>query len=167
MGQSHESSTIYYLQMLDRGALQAKDAPPGLDISMLTPPAFEVNRRFYRDVGAKWGWTDRLPWSDEQWTAYVNRPQFQTWIASVDGESAGYFELEAQGLGDVEIVYFGLLDRYIGCGLGGAMLSEAVERAWSFGEVRRVWLHTCTKDHPAALENYRRRGFQLYDTKPG
>lgn len=167
MGQSHETSTIYYLQMLDRGELQAKDAPRGLDISMVAPPAFEVNRRFYKDVGAKWQWTSRLPWSDQQWAAYVNRPQLQTWVAYLDGESAGYFELEAQDQGDVEIIYFGLLERYTGRGLGGAMLSEAVERAWSFGEVRRVWLHTCTGDHPAALANYRRRGFQLYDTRHG
>ena len=167
MGESHKPFTIYYLQMLDRGELQAKDTPPGFDISMVTPPAFEVNRRFYKDVGAKWGWIDRLAWSDQQWAAYVNRPQFQTWVASLDGESAGYFELETQGPGDVEIVYFGLLDQYTGRGLGGAMLIEAVERAWSFGEASRVWLHTCTKDHPAALANYRRRGFKLYDTKPG
>ena len=167
MGQSHEPSTVYYLQMLDRGELQAKPTPPGLDISMVTPPAFEVNRRFYQDVGAKWQWTNRLPWSDQQWADYVNRPQLQTWVASLDGESAGYFELEAQDPGDVEIIYFGLLDEFTGRGLGGAMLSQAVEHAWSFGEVRRVWLHTCTNDHPTALENYRRRGFKLYDTKIG
>ena len=167
MDESPKPSTIYYLEMLDRGELQAKPAPPGLDISMVTPPAFEVNREFYRDVGAKWAWTNRLVWSDQQWADYVNRPELQTWVASLDGESAGYFELEAQGRGDVEIIYFGLLDQYTARGLGGAMLTEAVERAWSFGEVQRVWLHTCTKDHPAALENYRRRGFQLYDTKPG
>jgi ribosomal protein S18 acetylase RimI-like enzyme len=153
--------------MFDRGELRAKPAPPGLDISMVTPPALDVNRRFYADIGAKYEWIDRLPWSDEQWGAYVNRPQLQTWIASVDGESAGYFELEFQGPGDVEIVYFGLLDEYIGRGFGGAMLSEAVERAWSFGQVSRVWVHTCTDDHPVALDNYRRRGFKLYDTKIG
>ncbi len=167
MGESHESSTIYYLQMLDRAELQGKPAPPGLDISMVTDPVFELNRRFYKDVGARWEWTDRLSWSDRQWSAYVNRPQLQTWIASLDGEPAGYFELEFQEPGDVEIIYFGLLGQYTGRGLGGAMLTEAVERAWSFGEVRRVWVHTCMKDHPAALENYRRRGFQLYDTRPG
>ncbi|MDP6545275.1 MAG: GNAT family N-acetyltransferase [Phycisphaerae bacterium] len=167
MDQSHETPTIYYLQMLDRGELRAKPAPPGLDVSMVTPPAFEINRRFYGDVGARWKWIDRLSWSDGQWSAYVNRAQLQTWIAFVDGESAGYFELEFQGRGDVEIVYFGLLDQYTGHGFGGAMLSEAVECAWSFGEVLRVWLHTCTNDHPAALENYRRRGFQLYASRCG
>ncbi|MDP6636526.1 MAG: GNAT family N-acetyltransferase [Phycisphaerae bacterium] len=165
MGQSDKSSTVYYLEMLDIGQLQPKDSPPGLDITMVDPPAFETNRDFYREVGAKWGWTDRLVWSDQQWADYVSRPELQTWIACVDGESAGYFELEAQEPGDVEIIYFGLLDQYINRGLGGAMLTEAIRRAWSFGGARRVWLHTCTEDHPAALANYRRRGFELYDTK--
>ena len=167
MDQSHEPTTIYYLQMLDRGQLRCKEAPPGLDFSMIAPPVFEINREFYREVGSKWDWIDRLSWSDQQWSDYVNRPELQTWIASVDGESAGYFELEFQEPGDVEIIYFGLLDQFTGRGFGGAMLSEAVQRAWSFGQVSRVWLHTCTKDHPSALANYRRRGFQLYDTKSG
>jgi len=152
--------------MLDRSELQAKPLPSGLDISMLAQPDFEVNRRFYKEVGAKWRWTDRLVWSDQQWSAYVNRPQLQTWRASMNGETVGYFELEFQDPADVEIIYFGLLEQFTDRGLGGAMLSRAVELAWSFGDVRRVWVHTCTDDHPAALENYLRRGFKLYDTKP-
>ena len=165
MSQSTGPTVIYYLQMLDRGDLRGKEAPRGLEISMVTEPAFEINRDLYRDVGAKWGWTDRLPWTDQQWGAHVNRPELQTWTASVDGELAGYFVLEFQAPGDVEIIYFGLLDQFTDRGFGGAMLSEAVKRAWSFGDVHRVWVHTCTKDHPAALANYRSRGFQLYDTR--
>ncbi len=132
---------------------------------MVTESEMEINRDFYRDVGAKWAWTDKQPWSDEQWDAYVNRPELQTWIASVDGEQAGYFVLEFQAPGDVEIEYFGLLDQYIGRGFGGVLLSEAVERAWSFGQVSRVWVHTCTLDHSSALANYQSRGFEIYDTR--
>ena len=151
--------------MLAPGDLQAKDPPPGLDISMVAEPSLEINREFYRDVGARWAWTDRLSWSDQQWGDYVNRPELQTWAVSVDGERAGYFELEFQAPGDVEIIYFGLLDQFTGRGFGGAMLSQAVRRAWSFGQATRVWVHTCTDDHAAALSNYRNRGFQLYDTR--
>lgn len=165
MGQSDELTTTYYLQMLDRSQLRAKAAPRGLEISMVVESEMEINRDFYRDLGAKWGWTDKLQWTDQQWGDYVNRPEFQTWTASVDGDPAGYFALEFQAPGDVEIAYFGLLDQYIGRGLGGALLSEAVEQAWSFGRVSRVWVHTCTLDHPSALANYRNRGFELYDTK--
>ena len=74
---------------------------------------------------------------------------------------AGFFELEMQDGGSVEIVYFGLLSRFVGRGLGGAMLTAAVQRAWDMG-ASRVWLHTSSLDHPHALPNYRARGFHVY-----
>jgi len=165
MSQSNETSTVYYLQMLDPGQLSPKPAPPELEITMVPEPDFKLNRDFYTTVGARWEWTERLVWNDQQWSDYVDRPQLQTWVARVGGESIGYFELRYEEPGDVEIIYFGLLDQHTGRGYGGPMLSEAVRRAWAFGDVRRVWLHTCTKDHPAALDNYRSRGFEIYDTK--
>ncbi len=63
----------------------------------------------------------------------------------------------------MEIVYFGLLPQFVGQGLGGHLLTEAVERAWQM-DARRVWVHTCNLDHPAALKNYQARGFKLYQT---
>ena len=151
--------------MLDPGQLRAKLAPRQMEISLVDQPAMETNRHFYRTIGARWGWTDKLTWTDQQWGDYANRAELQTWTASVDGELIGYFVLEAQAPGDVELEYFGLLDQFIGCGYGGALLSEAVRRAWSFGRVSRVWVHTCTQDHSSALGNYVNRGFELYDTR--
>jgi len=46
-------------------------------------------------------------------------------------------------------------------GLGGGLLSAAVEKAWEM-ETKRVWVHTCSLDHPYALNNYQARGFQIY-----
>ena len=79
----------------------------------------------------------------------------------------GYAELEWQAGGDVEVVYFGILPQFIGQGLGGHLLTAAVERAWQRGAAR-VWLHTCTLDQPHALAHYQARGFRLYrqETKP-
>ena len=88
-----------------------------------------------------------------------------TYVAHFDGQEVGYFELESQKGGDVEIVYFGLLPDFIGRGLGGALLSAAVERAWEITDTRRVWVHTCTEDHKHALDNYRQRGFILFKTE--
>jgi GNAT superfamily N-acetyltransferase len=102
-----------------------------------------------------------LPWTYQQWLAYLDRPELQTWVGYVSGTPAGYFELEAQAEGNVEIAYFGLLPRFVGQGLGGALLTAAVEKAWEM-KAARVWLHTCTLDHPAALTNYQRRGFSLF-----
>jgi GNAT superfamily N-acetyltransferase len=115
-------------------------------------------RALYARVGGAWHWTDRNAWSDELLRAYLARRDVAVWEASVDGESAGYFELAAHADESIEIVYFGLAAPFIGRGLGKVLLTRAVEEAWRAG-ARRVWLHTCTLDSPHALPNYLARGF--------
>jgi len=66
--------------------------------------------------------------------------------------------------GAVEIIYFGLLPAFVGRGLGGALLSSAIEEAWRVNPLR-VWVHTCSLDHPAALANYQARGMKIYKTE--
>jgi ribosomal protein S18 acetylase RimI-like enzyme len=124
----------------------------------------ELNRFLYTAVGGRWHWYSRLVWSHARWLEYLNRPELETWIGYVRGTPAGYFELEYQDGRQVEIVYFGLLEQFLGIGLGGALLSAAVERAWQMGAAR-VWVHTCDLDHPHALDNYRSRGFRVYKTE--
>jgi len=159
------SITVYYLEMLDRNSFRPKTPPAGFDVEMLSPPEFEVNRRFYRMVGSSWNWTDRLTWSDDDWRRYVHRDALRTWVGRVGGESVGYFELESQDGGDVQIAYFGLVPEFIGRGFGGPLLSAAIEHAWGLPGTRRVWVHTCTDDHKHALDNYRKRGFEVYKTE--
>lgn len=156
---------IHYLEMLNSRALPAKQSPPGFEFALVAPPSPILNRQFYVMVGGQWNWTDRLKWLDDDWCRYVNRSVLQTWVGYLHGESIGYCELELQSDGNMEIAYFGLLPEFVGRGLGGVLLTAAVERAWLNPEVRRVWLHTCTDDHPNALENYRKRGFTLYKTE--
>ena len=82
----------------------------------------------------------------------------------VGEESAGYFELLRHQDGSVEIAYFGLTPQFIGRGLGGALLTRAVEEAHAMG-AERVWLHTCTLDSDRALPSYQARGFRPYKTE--
>ncbi len=154
--------TTYYLEMTSPADLRpSRSTRDGLVLARVEPPLPELNRFFYTAVGGDWFWLDRLPWTYQRWREYLGRPELETWVLSVDGVPAGYFELEEQPGGDVEVVYFGLLPRFIGQGLGGHLLTAAVERAWQRG-ARRVWLHTCTHDHPVALRHYQARGFRLY-----
>lgn len=153
---------IYYLEMDDRSTFRPKPGPPGFLVERVTPADPRLNQQFYRDVGGPWRWTDRLSWSEDDWYRYVARDELQTWIGYRSGTAVGYFELESQSGGDVEIAYFGLLPTYIGQGLGGPFLSAAVNHAWAMPGTRRVWVHTCTDDHEHALDNYRRRGFQVF-----
>jgi len=119
----------------------------------------EHYRRLYGAVGDKWYWRDRNAWSDERLLRHLSSPAIAVWECLVDGETAGFFELQRESDGSVEIAYFGLIDAFMGRGIGKAMLTRAAEEAWAFG-ASRVWLHTCTLDSPRALPNYKARGFE-------
>jgi ribosomal protein S18 acetylase RimI-like enzyme len=159
--------TTWYLEMLHPQQLQAKPQAilsDGLRIERAEIPSPEFSRFLYTSVGSNWYWLDRLNWSRDRWMQYLDRPQLQTWVAYRVGTPAGYFELEAQAAGNVEIVYFGIMPQFMGQQLGGHLLSVAVEKAWAM-EARRVWVHTCSLDSPYALNNYQARGFQIYHTE--
>lgn len=152
----------YYLEMLEPNALRPSPRPAaGGELKRVEIPCPELNRFFYTAVGGDWYWIDRLPWTYEQWLAWLSRPEVETWMALVSGTPAGYFELEIQPGPHAEIAYFGLLPQFIGRGLGGWLLTAATQRAWQLG-VARVWVHTCSLDHPHALNHYQQRGFRVY-----
>ncbi len=160
--------TTFYLEMTLPTELRPRRIDrPGVVVGKVPAPMPELNRFFYTAIGGDWFWIDRLPWSYQQWMDYLNRPELQTWVLSVDGVPAGYFELEKQPGDNVEIAYFGLLRQFVGQGLGGFALTATIERAWAMS-ASRVWVHTCTLDHPSALVNYQARGFRMYkqETKP-
>lgn len=116
-------------------------------------------RALYALVGERWFWRDRDAWRDEDLQSYLDLPAVHVWIADVGDTIAGYFELRESGA-VVEIVYFGLAAAYIGRGLGGWLLTRAVEIAFDLGAARVV-LNTCTLDGPHALPNYLARGFRI------
>lgn len=162
-------TTIFHLEMCRPGSSRPCATPPGFEVRMIDPPDPVRNRELYRAVGGDWQWTDKLDWSDGEWRSYVCRDALMTYVGCLDGREVGYFELEAQDGGSVEIAYFGLFPENIGKGQGGIMLSAAVRIAWELPDAQRVWVHTCTHDHEHALENYLSRGFEIFRTeeKPG
>lgn len=162
---SDDAVTIFHLEMLDRHALVPKQGGTEFETELVDPADPTLNQQLYREVGSMWQWTDRLVWEDAQWRHYVERKHLETWIGYWKGERAGYFELEFQHDGNVEIMYFGLLPEFIGMGLGGILLTVAIQSAWLKPDTRRVWVHTCSNDHKHALENYLKRGFQLFKTE--
>jgi ribosomal protein S18 acetylase RimI-like enzyme len=109
----------------------------------------------------------RLEWSDDEWVAELSHPAIRSWLARVQGESAGLLELEVSVDGEVGIVVFGLVPAYQGRGLGAAFLTRATELAWQLGRpTKRVWLQTSSDDHAHALGNYQSRGFRVFSAEP-
>lgn len=121
-----------------------------------------VSRDFYRRVGQPWYWVDRLDWSEAQWGEWTDRPEHHLMVAQQDGRDVGYAELEQQQAGAVEVAYFGLLPEAIGRGLGRWWLAEVLAEAWRLPGTKRVWVHTCTLDGPAALSTYQGRGLRPF-----
>ena len=147
--------------MLAPEQLRPARAPePAPQLVRAEAPSPALNRFLYTSVGGAWHWVDRLPWSWQRWLEWLDRPTHQTWVMYVAGTPAGYFELDRQG-DDVEIAYFGVMPQFLGRRLGGWLLTRTLEQAWAMGG-RRVWVHTCSLDHPHALANYRARGMTVY-----
>ncbi len=154
-----------YLEMRDPASLLPARLPQAIwrvERMLDCPPSFW--RFLYTEVGRDHYWVDRLPWSREEIRAYLDNSALSLWLLTVEGVPAGYFELRRDASNAIEIAYFGVLPDFHGRGLGGHLLTEAVRRAWGTG-AGRVWLHTSTLDHPHALPNYLKRGFQVLRTE--
>jgi GNAT superfamily N-acetyltransferase len=151
-----------YLALDDPSQLvPSKASDPRARVERRSPCPVAVYRRLYKKVGEKWNWHERASWSDEKLAAKLAQPNIAVWELMVGDESAGYFELERHSDDAVEIVYFGLIERFIGRGLGGFMLARAAQEGWAMGAAR-VWLHTCTLDSKQALPGYKARGFREF-----
>ena len=156
--------STYYLEMTSPAALKSKGESRDLAVSECEIKQLQFNRFLYQLVGRDWDWTYKNPWTDEEWKSYAENDNLRTWVGYCKGTPAGYFELQ-QVDSDTEIASFGLAPQFIGRGFGGCLLSRAIECAWMWDGTQRVWVHTCTTDHPNALANYQARGMKLYDTK--
>lgn len=164
-------ATRTYLDLKDRAQFKAAyGAFPGVAISRATNPLPELYRLCYRTVGEAFHWRDRWDWTDQQIAAHLADPANQLFVATrAAGKQkvalAGWYELRRVAEDDsVEIAYFGIVAAEFGRGFGKHLLSSAVRDAWAL-DPRRVWLHTCTLDHPNALPNYVARGFTPYRTE--
>lgn len=149
-----------YLELQTPEALRSTACDDRRVILERAPPgATELFRRLYHEVGWAYHWRDRDAVPDDALLAYLESPDVQLWALLHHDEMAGFFELRRHADASVEIVYLGLISRFVGRGLGKCLLSRAAEAAWRM-DAARVWLHTCTLDAPSALPNYLARGFE-------
>ena len=151
-----------FLELKDLKKLKTNSVNENKYLVKKIKPDFQLNKFFYKQVGKKHRWIDRLSWSDEKWINYISNKNLETYIICECEELVGFFELlHNPELQETEISYFGLLEEYIGKGIGGYALSVAIKKSFE-KNIRRVWLHTCTLDHPNALKNYIARGMTVF-----
>ena len=132
------------------------------EIKLIKPADFQINKFFYKNVGKKHQWIDRLTWTEKQWTNYVCDQKVKTYILKYEKDLVGYFELILhQDKNEVEIAYLGLLEEYLNKKLGSYLLSSAIKNSF-LEKPSRVWVHTCSLDHKNALNNYIARGMKIF-----
>ncbi|NLG54699.1 MAG: GNAT family N-acetyltransferase [Rhodococcus sp.] len=172
-GSRQLSLTEWTLSMPERACHVPAPPHPELRVERAAVPSYELSHALYNAVGVTVCWTDRRAWHYTDWTKWVENPRLETWVGTVEGTPAGFFELLGHDDGSVEVVLFGLLPQFRGQGVGGAFLSACIEAGWRYSfdvtgrvaaaeeisEVQRVFLLTSTLDHPNALKNYLARGF--------
>ena len=154
------AAVVTHLEMLQRPALPLN--PVGRwTLRRVETPGVDWFRELYRRVGEEWLWFSRERMSDAEIAAIIQAPQVEIHALAQDDRDEGLLELDFRQNGECEIVFFGVTERLIGTGAGRFMMNRALERAWS-APVGRVWVHTCTFDHPAALSFYQRVGFRPF-----
>jgi len=145
--------------------IKVKKPLKNLHLEKIEPADFQLNKFFYKEIGKKHRWIDRLAWSDKNWTDYLNTPGVVTYILKIKKNLVGYFEqnIYLQNK-ECEIAYFGILEEYIGKKIGAYLLSEAIKKSFK-ADSKRIWVHTCSLDHKHALENYLSRGMKIFKSE--
>jgi len=134
-------------------------------LNLLKPINFQLNKFFYKNIGKKHKWVDRLVWTEAQWIDYVSNKNVKTYVFKFKDDLAGFFELILHSeKKEVEIAYFGLLEEFQNKKLGSYLLSQAIKKSFT-ENINRVWVHTCTLDHKNALKNYISRGMKIFKTE--
>ena len=139
--------------------------PKDYFVENINPSNFELNKFFYKNIGKKHHWKDRLSWSDKNWIEYTENKNLDTYILKFKKDLVGYFELlHHEEKNEIEIAYLGLLEEYQNQKLGSFLLTSAIKEAF-LKKTNRIWVHTCSLDHKNALNNYLSRGMKIFKTE--
>ena len=154
------AAIVTHLEMTARPAPRP-DPAGAWSLRRVDNPGLDWFRNLYRRVGEEWLWFSRIRMPDAELAARLHAPQFEVYALVDDGLDEGFLELDFRESGQCEIGMFGVTAKLVGTGAGRWLMNRALGIAWS-RPVERVWLHTCTFDHPAALAFYQRSGFRPF-----
>jgi GNAT superfamily N-acetyltransferase len=154
------AAVVTHLEMTARPAPR-RDPAGAWSLRRVETPPLDWFRDLYRRVGEEWLWFSRIRMPDAELSAIIHSPMVEVYALEQEGRDEGLLELDFREAGHCELSFFGVTAKLIGSGAGRWLMNRALERAWS-RPVTRVWVHTCTLDHPAALAFYQRAGFRPF-----
>jgi GNAT superfamily N-acetyltransferase len=154
------AAVVTHLEMTERVEFP-RDPPGAWTLRRVEAPDLDWFRDLHRRVGEEWLWFSRIRMSDAELAAIIQAPLVEVYALMHEGLDEGLLELDFRDAGQCEIVYFGVTAPLVGSGAGRWLMNRALELAWS-RPIARLWVHTCTFDHPAALGFYQRSGFRPF-----
>ena len=153
----HLAAVVTFLEIRERPFVAVPESP--LELKRIEVPQPEHYRELFRLVGAPWLWFSRLVMDDAHLASIIQHPKVELYaVLDEAGHEVGMVELDFREPHECELAFIGLIPQLSGIGHGRWLLAEAVRLAWR-EDVKRVHVHTCSLDHPAALSAYRRAGF--------
>ena len=154
------AAIVTHLEMTARPA--PRPDPSGTwSLRRVEAPPLDWFRDLYRRVGEEWLWSSRMRMPDAELADIIQSPLVEVYALVHDGRGEGLLELDFRDAGQCELVFFGVTAKLIGSGAGRWLMNRALELSWS-RPIMRVWVHTCTFDHPMALTFYQRSGFRPF-----
>ena len=154
------AAVVTHLEMTVRPAPRS-DPAGAWTLRRVDAPALDWYRDLYGRVGRPWLWISRIRMPDAELSAIIHSPLVEVYVLEHEGRDEGLLELDFRDAGQCEIAFFGVSAKLIGSGAGRWLMNRTLELSWS-RPIARVWVHTCTFDHPTALAFYRRSGFRPF-----
>ena len=156
----------FYLHIFSKNNLKKSNCKEkNLEVILEKEPTVDLCKFLYKEVGRDFFWRDRLKWSDQNWLNYISNDFFKLYILKQNNKLAGYYELLYDPkIPSMEISYLGIFKEFFGKGIGGHLLTDAILNSFN-QKINKVWVHTCTLDHPNALKNYIARGMKIFKTE--
>jgi len=159
----HREINRFYLHIFSQNNLTKSNCKDeNLKVVLEKKLTLDFCKFLYKEVGRDFFWRDRLKWSDQDWLDYISNDFFKLYILKYNNKLAGYYELVSDSkTSSMEIAYFGIFKEFYGKGFGGYLLTDAILTSFK-QKIDKVWVHTCTLDHPNALKNYIARGMKVF-----
>ena len=155
------ANIVTYLEMRAPQPVPATPTMSEYSVRKVEAPVVDWYRRLYRAIGEPWLWFTRLRVPDDELRAILHHPAVDVFALSYRQADHGLLEFDRRNFPDIEITYFGVTPALTGKGAGSALLAHGLQIEWARSP-QRIWLHTCSADHPAALPFYRKFGFVPY-----
>ncbi|MEM8973492.1 MAG: GNAT family N-acetyltransferase [Pseudomonadota bacterium] len=155
------ATVVTSLEMRVKPTVKKLAPPSETELRLSRQISADDYRNIYRHVGEDWLWFSRMLMSDAELTEIIHHEAVDVYQVFVSDKAEGLLELDYRVEGECEVAFFGLSLAHTGRGLGPWLMTEAIAIAWA-RPIRRLWLHTCTFDHPRALAFYQKQGFRPF-----